>query len=201
MRLFLATFVLGLLLTLLAAHLYPLPEAPRLPSDSIALVNGGREEAFFIRLPEDRLGRPQAAAVATFPAQSFARDGNDQILAELFHVRDAQGRVIGLASKMSGTVAVNEVRGQQNTDWMLLIPSRGGLSMSTAGLSADKERLYPANYLGLDPVKSGLILFGTDEFANLTGFFVEETEIDRIDDNGQAYGVLTLRLRMQGNAP
>ena len=73
--------------------------------------------------------------------------------------------------------------------------------MSTAGLPADQGRLYPTNRLGLDPARSGFILFGTEEFANLTGFFVEETEIDRVDDNGQAYGVLTLRLRMQGNAP
>lgn len=200
MRLFLATFILGALLTLLAARLYPLPEPPRLPSDSIALANGGREEAFFIRLPDDRLGSPRGAAVATFPAQSFASEG-DRIFAELFRVRDSEDRIIGLASKMSGNVAVSEARAQQNADWTLLIPSRGGLSMSTAGLPADQSRLYPANRLGLDPARSGLILFGTEEFANLTGFFVEETKIDRVDDNGQAYGVLTLRLRMQGNAP
>jgi hypothetical protein len=200
-RLFLATFILGALLTLLAARLYPLPEPPRLPSDSIALANGGREEAFVIRLPEDRLGSARAASVAAFPAQSFVREGNDHILAELFRVRDGGGRIIGLASKMSGNVAVSEVRAQQNADWTLLIPSRGGLSMSTAGLPADQSRFYPTNRLGLDPARSGRILFGTEDFANLTGFFVEETEIDRVDDNGQAYGVLTLRLRMQGNAP
>lgn len=195
------TFILGALLTLLAARLYPLPESPRLPSDSIALANGGREEAFFIRLPDDRLGSPLATSVAAFPKQSFAREGKDRILAELFRVRDGQGRVIGLASKMSGNVAVSEVRAQQNADWTLLIPSRGGLSMSTEGLPADQDRLYPKNRLGLDPARSGRILFGTEDFANLTGFFVEETEIDRVDDNGQAYGEVTLRLRMQSNTP
>jgi hypothetical protein len=198
-RLFLAAFILGALLTLLAARLYPLPEPPRLPSDSIALANGGREEAFFIRLPDDRLGSPLAVSVAAFPKQSFAREGKDRILAELFRVRDGQGRVIGLASKMSGNVAVSKVRAQQNADWTLLIPSRGGLSMSTEGLPSDQGRLYPTNRLGLDPTRGGRILFGTEDFANLTGFFVEETEIDRVDDNGQAYGKVTLRLRMQSN--
>jgi hypothetical protein len=199
-RLFLATFILGALLTLLAARLYPLPDSPRLPSDSIALANGGREEAFFVRLPDDRLGSPRAASVARFPAQSFAREGNDRILAELFRVRDAEGRVIGLASKLSGNVAVSEVRAQQNSDWTLLIPSRGALAMSTAGLPADQDRLYPVNNFGLDPARSGKIVFGTKEFANITGFFVEETEIDRVDEDGQAHGVLKLRLRMVGKA-
>jgi hypothetical protein len=200
-RLFLATFIFGALLTLLAASLYPLPDSPRLPSDSIALANGGREEAFFVRLPDDRLGSPLATSVARFPAQSFDREGSDRILAELFRVRDAEGRVIGLASKMSGNVAVSEVRAQQNADWTLLIPSRGGLSMSTAGLPVDQELRYPANNFGLDPAKSGRIIFGTKEFADLTGYFVEEPVIDHVDENGKVHGVLTLRLRMMGKAP
>ncbi len=200
MRLFLATFILGALLTLLAARLYPLPDAPRLRSESIALANGGREETFYVRLPDDRLGTPHAASVAPFPAQSFARDGKDRILAELFQVRDGEGRVIGLASKMSGNVTFNKDQALQNVDWMLLIPSRGALIMSTESRSADRERRYPSGYMGLDSVKSGLILFGTEEFSDLTGFFVEETDIDRVDENGQAHGVLKLIFRMQNNA-
>jgi hypothetical protein len=115
-------------------------------------------------------------------------------------VRDGEGRVIGLASKMSGDVTFNKDQALQNVDWMLLIPSRGALIMSTESRSADRDRRYPSGYMGLDSVKSGLILFGTEEFSDLTGFFVEETDIDRVDENGQAHGVLKLIFRMQNNA-
>jgi len=50
-RVFSATFIFGALLMLLAARLYPLPAPERLPSDAVALPNGGREEIFFIRIP------------------------------------------------------------------------------------------------------------------------------------------------------
>lgn len=185
---------------LLAARLYPLPAPERLPSDAVALPNGGREEIFFIRIPDDRIGNPRAAAVAPFPRQAFVREGEERILAELFRVRNKDGRVIGLASKMSGNVLVGQNRSRENVDWMLMIPGRGGLMMSTQGRPAG-ERTYPLSYMGLDPSNAGVIVEGTDQFAGLTGFFVEETQIESRDDNDQAVGVLSLRTRMQGITP
>jgi hypothetical protein len=198
LRLFLAAFLFGALLTLLAARLYPLPDMPRLPSDATALANVGREEMFYIRLPDDRVGSPRAASVAPFPKQAFAREGADRILAELFKLRNSEGRVIGLASKMSGPVAFPNQRRRDNTDWILLIPSRGALLMSTEGRPADQERNYPSNYLGLDPTRAGVIVAGTNEFKGLAGFFIEETEVERVDENGQSFGTLSLRTRVQG---
>lgn len=189
-----------MLLMLLAARLYPLPDAPRLPSDATALANGGREEIFYIRLPDDRVGSPRAATVAPFPKQAFAREGADRILAELFKVRNSEGRVIGLASKMSGTVAITDLRPRGNADWMLLIPSRGALLMSTQGRPANEDRVYPTTYMGLDPTRAGVIVEGTKQFEGLTGFFIEETEVERIDENGQSFGTLSLRTRMQGGS-
>lgn len=200
LRLFLATFILGFLLALLAASVYPLPNAPRLRSDAAALANGGREESFFVRLPDDRLGSPRAAAVAEFPDQAFASTGEGRILAELFRLRDADGRVIGLASKMTGDVAVAADRARRNIDWMVLIPSRGALLGSTEGRPADTTLQYPAERMGLDMNRSGLLVHGTDEFADLTGFFMEIPTIDGMDESGQAQGQLELKFRMQGAA-
>ncbi|MGI9292129.1 MAG: hypothetical protein ACR2QG_12745 [Gammaproteobacteria bacterium] len=197
-RIFLATFVLGLLVTLLAARLYPLPDVKRMGTDAVALANGGREEIFEIRLPDDRLGSPRAAAVAPFPEAAFSRNGRDQILAELFRVRNKDGRIVGLASKLSGKVAYGSQLARDNVDWMLMIPGRGALLMSTQGMPADTEKSYPFDYLGLDPVSSGRILEGTWEFDDLTGFYLEETEASGIDENGQPVGLLRLRTRMQG---
>ena len=106
--------------------------------------------------------------------------------------------MIGLASKMSGTVANTDQQRRNNADWMLLIPSRGALLMSTEGRSADQERNYPTNYLGLDPTRAGVIVDGTNEFEGLVGFFIEETEVERVDENGQSFGTLSLRTRVQG---
>ena len=123
--------------------------------------------------------------------------GDDRILAELFRVRDREGRVIGLASKMTGNIAVTAERARENSEWMVLIPSRGALLTSTQGLPTDKERLYPRDYMGLDPNRAGLLIEGTGDFAGLTGFFIENVQLDNVDENGQAEGTLELKFRIQ----
>lgn len=200
MRLFFATFVLGIVLTLLGAYFYPLPDAPRFRSEASALANGGREEIFFIRLPGDRLGNPYGTAVAPFPTPSFARDSEDRILAELFRVRDGEGRVIGLASKMSGSVAISTQRARENTDWMVLIPSRGALLASTEGRPTNTDHDYEPDRMGLGIINSGLIIHGTQDFAGLAGYYSEETSVDKVDETGQVHGAVTLRFRMQAEA-
>lgn len=197
---FLATFVLGAVATLAGANFYPLPDAPRFRSEAVALANGGREEVFYIRLPGDRLGNPYATAVAPFPTPSFVRQGEDYILAELFRVRDSEGRVIGLASKMTGNVAVSEHRVRPNTDWMLMIPSRGALMASTEGRPSDADRNYQLDRMGLDIVNSGFIIEGTGDFQGLSGFYMEETGVDSVDETGQVHGQVSLRFRMQAQS-
>ena len=199
-RLFLASFVLGALVSLLGARLYPLPDAPVAVSDSAALANGGREEIFHIRMPGDRLGNKRAAAVADFPTRKFVRQGNDSISAELYRVRNGSGQVIGLASKMSGSVVTRDGQRARNTDWVVMIPGRGSLMMSTGALPSDDTMRYPANRLGFNPTRSGLIIDGTGNFDNLSGFFAEDMDIDSVDENGQLRGVLKIITRMQGGA-
>ena len=187
-----------MLLSLLIARIYPLPDVQRLSSNAEVLANGGREEVFQIRIPDDRLGSPRAAPVAPFPQQAFARTGNDNILAELFRLRNSDGKVIGLASKMTGKIALSQQPARDNVDWMVMIPGRGALLMSTQGMPANPAKYYPDDYIGLDPSRSGRVLEGTWKFAGLTGFFLEEVELSGVDQNGQPIGVLKLRTRMQG---
>ena len=47
----------------------------------------------------------------------------------------------------------------------------------------------------------GYIVHGTDEFADLTGFFLEIPTIEGVDEQGQAQGELELRFRMQAVSP
>jgi hypothetical protein len=199
-RLFLAAFVAGVLLTVLAARFYPLPQAPRAYSQAEVLANGGREEAFFIRLPGDRIGDPRAAATAAFPQQSFSAVGQERILAELFRVRDADGKVIGLASRMNGMVAAAGGLAESVTDWMVLIPGRGALMMGRGAVATATTPEFYVDRLGFSFVNSGPVIAGTGEFAGLTGFYGEETEIEEVDESGQAFGLVTITTRLKAEA-
>jgi hypothetical protein len=190
-------FALGVLLTLAGAYLYPFPETARSYSQSSSLPDGGREEAFFIRLPEDRIGSPRAAATAAFPTQAFAAVGADRVLAELFKLRDVDGQVIGIASRMNGVAPEMTNVAESVTDWMVLIPGRGGLTMSRGTVGKGKERDFLVDRMGLSSKNSGNVIAGTGDFAGLTGFYGEETTIDRIDPNGDAYGMVKLITRLQ----
>ncbi len=196
-RLFLASFVLGLILTGLAARFYPFPESPRVYSQAAALTNGSREETFFIRLPDDRIGSPRAASTAPFPQQAFSPVGKERILAELFRVRDAEGTIIGLATRMNGLVPGPLGEPEPVTDWMVLIPGRGALMMSRGAIETGGEREFYVDRMGFSFENSGPVISGTDGFAGLTGFYSEEVEIDNIDANGQAHGVVRLVTRVR----
>jgi len=199
-RLFFGSFVFGAVLAFLAAYFYPLPEAPRAYSQAEALANGGREESFFIRLPEDRIGSPRAAATAAFPQQGFSAVGQERILAELFRVRDADGNIIGLASRMNGVAPAADGAPQSVTDWMLLIPGRGALMMGRGVVATGEAQEFYAERLGFSFVNSGPVVSGTGDFANLEGFYGEETEIDNVDSTGQAFGRVKITTRLKARA-
>jgi hypothetical protein len=197
-RRFLTTFVFGVLLTLIAANFYPFKGAPRLPSGATVVANGGRAEVFFVRLPEDRLGSPRSAATAEFPRAAFAAVGERKIVAELFRLRDVDGQVIGLATRLDGTVAGSEGAASRTVDWMLVIRSRGALLMSRGSIPADNSLAISSDWMGLDAETGGIVVKGTDEFTGLVGVYVEHTEVEEIDDAGVIHGVLTLDTRLRG---
>jgi len=199
-RLFGTFFVVGIVLTLAAAYFYPLPEPTKAYSQATALANGGREEIFIIRLPDDRLGSPRAASTATFPQQSFSAAGKERVLAELFRVRNPEGQIIGLASRMNGQAPDDVGLQEAVTDWMLLIPGRGALMMSRGTVEAGGEREFFIDRMGFSFVNSGPIISGTGDFEGLSGFYQEETEIERVDANGQAFGSVKLSTRMKSSA-
>jgi len=197
---FLAFFVGGVAATLIGAHFYPLPEPVLIYSQTSALANGGREEVFSIRLPDDRLGSPRAATTAAFPQQTFVSEGQNRILAELFRVRDTEGRVVGLATRMNGQVPGLDVEQEAVTDWMLLLPSRGALMMSRGSLAAGDELEFEADRMGFSFTNSGSVVSGTGDFAELSGFYSETTAVERVDEEGQVHGVVTLTTRLRAAA-
>jgi hypothetical protein len=199
-RVFLVSFVLGLLATVVVARFFPFPEPPRVYSEASALANGGREEVFLIRLPEDRLGSPRAATTSDFPQQSFSAVGKHRIMAELFRIRDAKGRVIGIASRMNGTVPDQQQGSEAATDWMLLLPGRGALVMSRAAVEVGGERKFQVDRMGFSFANSGPLIAGSGDFAELSGFYEEATDVEKIDSRGQVHGLVRLRTRLRSAA-
>jgi hypothetical protein len=200
-RFFLASFAAGVLLTLLAARFYPVPEPEKVYSLASALANGGREEVYIIRLPDDRLGSPRAASTAPYPQQAFSATGTERVLAELFRVRNREGEIVGLASRMNGKAPDDLGMQEAVTDWMLLIPGRGALMMSRGTVEAGGEREFFVDRMGFSFANSGPIISGTGDFEGLSGFYQEETEIEKVDANGQAFGSVKLSTRMKSAAP
>jgi hypothetical protein len=197
LRLLLATFAAGFVLALLAAYFYPFSGEPRLRSLSVTLPNGGREEVFLMHLPEDRLGIPRAAPVASFPRESFDNDGKQSLVAELFRLRNVDGDVVGVASRVSGAVPDLRNRRSQTVDWVLVLPGRGSLSMSWGGQPAGNPRSQQREQMGLNPRRAGIVYSGTQDFSGLEGAFIEETRAADLSDPGQRDGVLSLTTRLR----
>ncbi|MGI9309562.1 MAG: hypothetical protein ACR2P6_09880 [Gammaproteobacteria bacterium] len=198
-RYFLTAYIIGIALSLLGAHYYPLPDHARFRSRIETLPNGGREENFEIRIPSDRLGIPRYAGVAAFPQPAFAAESQDAITAELYRLRDSEGLVIGIASKITATAADSSGRAQSVSDWTLTVPARGALLLH----QTNKPGLRAWSTVGTQVLsdgprddKRGEALKGTNEFSGLAGSYVESVQIDRVDKNGIAHGKIILSTRL-----
>jgi len=199
-RYFLTAYIIGFSLSLLGAHYYPLPGHVRFRSHIEALPNGGREERFEIQIPGDRLGIPRFAGVAAFPRSDFASDSRDAITAELYQLRDTDGLVIGIASKITATAPNTAGRPQSVSDWTLMVPARGALLLrqtNRPGLRAWSTVGTRILSDGPRADKKGEAVQGTNEFAGLYGSYSESVQIDRVDKNGLAHGKIILNTRLQ----
>jgi hypothetical protein len=134
-RLFVISFVAGLLAVALAATLWPLPQHLRYRSISTVPADGGRQEEFVIHWPEDRIARPGERgsglpAAAAVGAAVLEDSAGRRVSAELFRLRDMEDNVIGVAGRLAGTGGAIADPGRSATNWLLVIPSRGALFLA-----------------------------------------------------------------------
>jgi len=165
------TFSTGVILGLIAAgataHFLPVYDLHRESSIVTVRPNGGNAEMFQIRLPGDHLlagGRGRTDAV---PEGLAWPDRIDSSTLDLFKIRNANDRVVGIASRVQAAVPqTSEV-----IEWMLHLPARGSMYVSMA-----------ANTGAVDD-RTGLIIKGTREFANRRGTMRETFVPSGADDS------------------
>jgi len=201
-------FFVGFLLGLggaLGAAAYPWVDHERLPSRTGVVANGGRTEAFVIRLPLDRiLVRGDLPAGLRYPGPNTTGPDFDSgaMLAEHFKFRNAAGDVVGIASRH----VVQNTNGA-TASWLLMFPSRGAAWFAgAADPDAPQRVLQAAGYqpgetfsgdLRLvfgDDVEdqSGELVAGREEFANLTGEYLESWQISGVSPEGEIRGTIRL---------
>ncbi len=213
----------GIVLFILAGAVLPLPQHQRYRSEVSVIPDGGREESFTIRWPQDRVqpvDASPAASLKTAGAATVLLAGADGVGAasEVFRLRDADDNVVGLASRTTSRRSAGGGPPVQGTDWILLLPSRGALFMTQLnGIDAAPRPgghgsdLVPAadapgfwsagNRLRITagPAQGGAgeVVGGSDEFAGLEGTYEETWELEDAAPNGPTRGHITLVTRVE----
>jgi hypothetical protein len=134
-RLFVVAFILGLLIVAAAATLWPMPTHLRYRSLIAVAPDGGRQEDFVIRWPEDRIPRPSELespprGTAAAGAAALEDTAGGRVSAEMFRIRDTDDNVIGVASRLAGTGAAIADPGRSASSWLIVIPSRGAMFLA-----------------------------------------------------------------------
>lgn len=152
-------FLLGLVSGVAMAWWFPVIDHERVRSLSTVQTNGGRLERFRVRPAEDRLMAAPGAAAAAMPARlewPAALAGRADDVA-VYHLRDEDDRVIGIASRVAGAVASGEA------EWVLFIPARGTMLLSGAAAGGSE---------------SGSVAGGTGLFDGLDGDYEVTRDAD-----------------------
>lgn len=214
-RTFLFSFLAGAALILAAAAIFPLPAHERFPSRIEVLTNGGRSESFVIHWPEDRLqltGELDGAALNQADGVAvLAPRRRPPASAEVFRLRDAEDRVIGIATRLTGRMPGRRGRERSASSWTLMIPSRGILMLTqNNGANVGPVRVGGRWLAAVDspgfwatgsryrisagpaPGGRGRVLSGTGEFRSLTGEYSEVWELEELAANQRSQGTILL---------
>lgn len=181
-------FSIGLVLGLIATAglLYVVPAVDQVRERSIILVraNGGNIESLHVNLPIDRVLAGRADLENPVP-RGLDWPDNDFLAGtqtELFKIRNADDKVVGVASRIVGG------GDQPFIEWAVHLPARGTLYLVLAGA---------ANESG---VRVGSLRSGTREFALMSGVVTERyVAADEITDDGVS-GRLELTTSLVGQA-
>ena len=161
------TFLLGIILSIAAsvAVLHYMPTVNHVRENSMITVipNVGNTEVFHANVPTDRImiGAPRQGS--PLPAGLDWPDDElfSGIRAELFKIRNANGTVVGVASRIAGSYENDDI-----VEWMLHLPARGSAYVTMRPLADE------GGY------RAGELRAGTDEFSDLLGQVIERWVAD-----------------------
>lgn len=198
--------VVGFAGVVAGASLYPWVDAPRFPSRTSVVANGGRAERFVIRLPADRIAGFGSADAGLRAADNGAPAlpvpwTAQPVLLEQFKLRDTAGNVIGLAARHWTTTPQGD-----GVAWALMIPARGTLMLSGPGEApgavdaALEERGYVPGSDWRGDVRLQLSASdaqtpratGSEEFAGLAVSYAEMWSVTGVNANGQLRGTIEI---------
>ncbi len=153
------TFMFGILLGIAGvfAALHYVPAVDQYRENSIISValNGGNTEAFYVKIPMDRIMiGAQGQAQALPPGMEWPEDPRfSNVRGELFKLRNSRDAVIGVASRF----AFEDPELGSHIDWVLHLPARGSVFVE----------MRPESVNGTNRV--GTLRAGTREFGSLRG--------------------------------
>ena len=184
------TFIFGLILGIAGAaglvYAVQAVDLYREPSLISVLPNGGNAETFYINLPQDRI---MAAArngdqSSAFPSdlQWPADEDLDGAQVEVFKLRNTNGKVVGMASRLSNP----KDSSGPFLQWMLHLPSRGTMFVRMNLRTSE------------DGVRDGLLMVGTREFELLNGSIREFYNAEANDEDFDISGRLELSTALVG---
>jgi len=181
------TFFVGVVLGLVAAAgaLYAIPVVDQAREVSMTKVapNGGNVEVFRIDIPTDRvMVGPPGQANSVPPGLQWPNvEKLAGVRTEVFKVRNAHGRVIGVAIRNAAT---ND--SQNVIDWVLHLPARGSVFANMG--AAPQEGGY----------RIGGFRAGSREFAMLSGTMTERWVANTSEEEGAPAGHIELQATYVG---
>lgn len=178
------TFSFGVVLGVAAAaalvHFVPVVDQGRERSIITVQANGGNVESFHVNLPTDRIFAGRAGVDRTVPpgVEWPESVGLADTQAELFKIRNAEQRVIGVASRIAATGETPFV------EWALHMPARGTLYVLLDAAATESGN------------RAGSLRGGTREFEKLRGSVIERYVAE--DTDGDSTGRLELVTALVG---
>lgn len=177
-RSLIAGILLGLAASAAVLYFVPVVDQHRERSIISVATNGGNIEEFHVNVPADRIltgaagQQPPLPQGLEWPADPFLAGAR----VELFKIRNANEKVVGVASRVAAT-------GDQPGDiieWVLHLPARGSLYVTMQTTVAD------GGY------RVGSYRAGTREFSRLRGRVTERFVVDAPDSAGNPTGRIEL---------
>ena len=210
----------GVIVTLITLFMLPGFGGTHIAPIETVSADGNRSETLHFLLPEDGIAVTHGGNVP-FPAAppgvpTFTEDALKRGFALLVRVRDAQGRVVGLAAELEvhpqGDMLAESL--EWDTDWILVLPGRGILTLHQVEHSNElgPKVINPTLASGMDwvgdwtiqttvgpgPGGRGVILGGSGEFEGSTGSFIEVDRLTRFSATMGLAGKVELQLQRTG---